>query len=102
MVQRNTPGFAVKDLKSLAGTQSATASPRLPLDDLLREIKSDPDLCSIPVIVMSTSVDDEDVRVSYREHANAFVSKAPDFDQLVETFEAIGAFWLSISRLPTR
>ena len=69
---------------------------------VLREIKSDPELCSIPVVVMSTSVDDEDVRVSYREHANAFVSKAPDFDQLVETFEAIGAFWLSISRLPTR
>ena len=40
MVQRNTPGFAVKDLKSLAGTQSATASPRLKLDDLVSEIKS--------------------------------------------------------------
>ena len=40
MVQRNTPGFAVKDVKSLVGTQSATAAPRLPLDDLVREIKS--------------------------------------------------------------
>jgi len=70
--------------------------------EVLRHIKSDAELCSIPVVVMSTSVDDEDVRVSYREHANAFVSKAPDFDQLVETFEAIGAFWLKISRLPTR
>ena len=40
MVQRNTPGFAVKDVKSLVGTQSAAAAPRLPLDDLVREIKS--------------------------------------------------------------
>lgn len=70
--------------------------------EVLHQIKTDPDLCSIPVVVMSTSVDDEDVRVSFREHANAFVSKAPDFDQLVETFEAINDFWLKVSRLPTR
>ena len=40
MVQRNTPGFAVKDVKSLATVTSATAATRLPLDDLVREIKS--------------------------------------------------------------
>ena len=69
---------------------------------VLRDIKSDPQLCSIPIVVMSTSVDDEDVRSSYRMHANAFVSKAPDFDQLVATFQAIHAFWFTVSRLPTR
>ena len=70
--------------------------------EVLRTMKSDPELCSIPVIVMSTSVDDNDIRASYRMHANSFVSKPPDFDELVTTLQAIQAFWLTAARLPTR
>jgi CheY-like chemotaxis protein len=69
--------------------------------EVLRTIKSDPDLCTIPVIVMSTSVDDHDVTTSYRMHANGFVSKPPDFDDLVATLTAIASFWLRTARLPT-
>src|SRR5690349_3138074 len=57
--------------------------------EVLRTVKSDPDLCSIPVVVMSTSVDHNDINASYRSHANAFVSKPPDFDELVTALKAI-------------
>jgi two-component system, chemotaxis family, response regulator Rcp1 len=70
--------------------------------EVLRTVKSDPDLCSIPIVVMSTSVDDNDIDASYRAHANSFVSKPPDFDQLVTTLAAIQAFWLTAARLPRR
>jgi CheY-like chemotaxis protein len=69
--------------------------------EVLRAMKADADLCSIPVIVMSTSVDDHDVDLSYRMHANGFVSKPPDFDKLVTTLAAIDSFWLRAARLPT-
>jgi CheY-like chemotaxis protein len=69
--------------------------------EVLRTIKSDPELCAIPVIVLTTSVDDHDVAASYRLHANGFVSKPPDFDALVATLSAIDAFWLQVARLPT-
>jgi DNA-binding NarL/FixJ family response regulator len=52
------------------------------------------------VIVMSTSVDDRDVVDAYALHANAFISKPPDFDDLVATITAIHAFWLEAARLP--
>ncbi len=70
--------------------------------EVLSAMKTDPELCSIPVVVMSTSVDDNDVAASYRAHANGFVSKPADFDQLVETLQAIQAFWFKAARLPTR
>jgi two-component system, chemotaxis family, response regulator Rcp1 len=70
--------------------------------EVLRTVKSDPELCSIPIVVMSTSVDDNDIDASYRMHANSFVSKPPDFDQLVSTLAAIQAFWLTAARLPRR
>ena len=68
--------------------------------EVLRTIKSDPELCSIPIVVMSTSVDDNDIEATYKMHANSFVSKPPDFDQLVTTLSAIQAFWLTAARLP--
>jgi CheY-like chemotaxis protein len=68
--------------------------------EVLRTVKSDPSLCSIPIVVMSTSVDENDIDASYRMHANSFVSKPPDFDELVTTLAAIQAFWLTAARLP--
>ncbi len=69
--------------------------------EVLSTMKTDTDLCTIPVVVMSTSVDDNDVLASYRAHANSFVSKPADFDQLVDTLQAIQAFWFTAARLPT-
>ena len=70
--------------------------------EVLRTVKSDPALCTIPIVVMTTSVDDNDIDASYRMHANGFVSKPADFDLLVETLQAIRAFWLTAVRLPNR
>lgn len=69
--------------------------------EVLRTVKSDPALCTIPIVVMTTSVDHNDINASYRMHANGFVSKPADFDLLVETLQAIRAFWLTAVRLPT-
>ena len=68
--------------------------------EVLRTMKSDPALCTIPIVVMSTSVDHNDINASYQMHANGFVSKPADFDLLVETLSAIRAFWLTAVRLP--
>lgn len=68
--------------------------------DVLHEIKADPTYASIPVIVMTTSVDDNDVIASYGDHANAFVSKPPNFDELVDLVERIVGFWFGVARLP--
>jgi two-component system response regulator len=68
--------------------------------EVLRTIKTDQALCTIPVVVMSTSVDDNDIDATYRMHANSFVSKPPDFDSLVRTFEAIRDFWFNTAQLP--
>jgi len=70
--------------------------------EVLRTVKSDPALCTIPIVVMTTSVDDNDIDASYRMHANGFVSKPADFDVLVETLQAIRAFWFNAARLPNR
>lgn len=68
--------------------------------EVLRIMKSDPTLCTIPIIVMSTSVDDNDIDATYRMHANGFVSKPPEFDSLVRTLEAIRDFWFAAAQLP--
>jgi chemotaxis family two-component system response regulator Rcp1 len=70
--------------------------------EVLRRLKSDPARCAVPVIVMSTPVDDRDVTAIYGMHANAFVSKPSDFDELVATLRAIHSFWLDTARLPAR
>ena len=68
--------------------------------EVLHTIKSDPKLCTIPIIVMSTSVDDKDIDGTYRMHANAFVTKPPDFDSLIRFLEAIRDFWFNTAQLP--
>ena len=74
--------------------------PRLDGRELLRIVKADAGLCSIPVVVLTTSVDDHDVRDAYLAHANAFISKPADFDLYVRTLRALQDFWFSAARLP--
>src|SRR5262245_4796090 len=59
--------------------------PQLDGRELLRIIKADEALCSIPVVVLTTSVDRNDVQAAYESHANSFISKPADFDQYVQT-----------------
>lgn len=68
---------------------------------VLRELKADEDLRIIPVIVLSTSQADEDVRRSYRMGANCYIVKPVDLDQFIEMIKAVDSFWCHIARLPT-
>ncbi len=68
--------------------------------EALREIKSDPALLDIPVVVFSSSSDVRDVRQSYQLHANAYLVKDPDARVFRETVRALAGFWSSVSMLP--
>jgi CheY-like chemotaxis protein len=67
---------------------------------VLQEIKADPDLRSIPVVILTTSGAEEDVLRSYDLHANAYVQKPLDMDQFVNVIQTFDEFFLSVVRLP--
>jgi len=74
--------------------------PRKSGQEVLEEIKADPDLRSIPVVILTTSGSDRDVLEAYRRHANAYVRKPMRFDELVNVVESIEEFWLGVVTLP--
>ncbi len=76
--------------------------PRRDGREVLREVKADPDLRHIPVIVLTTSQAEEDVLRSYQLHANAFVTKPVDFDSFTAAIRHIDSFFLSLVELPRR
>jgi CheY-like chemotaxis protein len=67
---------------------------------LLEQIKSDADLCHIPVVVLTTSSAEEDVLTSYKLHANAYVTKPVDVDQFMRAVRQIDEFFIQVVRLP--
>jgi CheY-like chemotaxis protein len=70
--------------------------------EVLAESKADPDLGVIPIVVLTTSSSEEDVLGSYRLHANAFITKPPDFERFVEVVHRIDEFFAGLVRLPPR
>jgi CheY-like chemotaxis protein len=74
--------------------------PRKDGREVLREIKADPDLRSIPVVVLTTSEADEDILSSYDLHANAYVTKPVDFDNFIRIVRQIDDFFVSVVKLP--
>ena len=76
--------------------------PRRDGRSVLEEIKTDPELRRIPVIVLSTSEAIEDVTESYDLHANAYVTKPVDFDEFVRVIRQIDAFFVTVAQLPDR
>lgn len=68
--------------------------------EVLAEIKQDPDLKRIPVVILTTSRADEDILRSYELHANCFVTKPVDLDQFMHVVQSIEDFWLTLVRLP--
>ena len=67
---------------------------------LLEQIKSDPELSHIPVVVLTTSSAEEDILRSYKLHANAYVTKPVDLDQFMEAVRQIDEFFVQVVRLP--
>ena len=76
--------------------------PRRDGREVLRDIKGDPELRRIPIVVLTTSEAEEDVLASYALHANAYVRKPVDFDQFVAAVRAIDDFFITVVRLPPR
>ena len=68
--------------------------------EALKEIKADPELRQIPVIVLTTSKAEEDVYRTYDLGANSFITKPVTFTSLVELIQAIGKYWIEIVELP--
>jgi two-component system, chemotaxis family, response regulator Rcp1 len=75
--------------------------PRLDGREVLRQIKADPELRRIPVVVMSSSGADEDVARSYDQHANSYVRKPIDFTEYRDVVQRIESFWLHAAQLPS-
>jgi CheY-like chemotaxis protein len=74
--------------------------PRRDGREVLAEIKGDPELRRIPVVVLTTSQSEEDVLRSYDLHANAYVTKPVDFDRFVDEVHQIDEFYFAVVRLP--
>ena len=74
--------------------------PRRDGREVLQEIKADPNLRHIPVIVLTTSQAEEDVLRSYQLHANAYVTKPVDFESFIKAIRQIDHFFVSVVRLP--
>ncbi len=68
--------------------------------EVLQEIKQDDDLKSIPVIVLTTSDNEQDVLRSYCLHANAYLTKPVGLDQFMDVIRSFKNFWLTIVTLP--
>ena len=70
--------------------------------EVLAEIKADDDLKRIPVVVLTTSRNEEDVLKSYNLHANAYIVKPLDLEQFINAVRKIEDFWLTVVRLPSK
>jgi len=94
------------------GKYAAAPRPELILLDLnlprkdgrqvLAEIKPDPELGKIPVVVLTSSAAEQDVVKSYQLHANCYIVKPVDFNGLMEIVASIEHFWLAVVTLPSR
>ena len=74
--------------------------PRVSGLEVLAELKQDPELRTIPVVMLTTSQADEDILRSYQLHANAYVSKPVDFEQFIAAIRQIDDFFMTLVQLP--
>jgi chemotaxis family two-component system response regulator Rcp1 len=114
---RNRLHVAVDGVEALAflrreGRHAEAVRPHLILLDLnlprkdgrevLADIKKDPALRQIPVVILSTSKAEQDVQRTYDLHANCYISKPLDMDHFIRVVRAIEEFWLATATLPPR
>jgi chemotaxis family two-component system response regulator Rcp1 len=70
--------------------------------EVLAEIKEDPELRRIPVVILTVSQAEQDIVKSYNLHANCYITKPVDLDQFLEVVKSIENFWLTVVKLPPR
>jgi len=105
-------GVLAMDFLRRRGTFGSAARPDLIMLDLnlprkdgrqvLAEIKEDPELKTIPVVVLTTSQAEQDVLHAYHLHANCYITKPVDFEQFLRAVRSIESFWLLVVTLPPR
>ncbi len=103
-------GFEAMQILNREGNYSNSIKPQLILLDLnlpkkngrevLKEIKSNPELQMIPVIILTTSSAEEDVIETYKNHVNAYITKPFNLDKFIEIVKSIYDFWLNNVKLP--
>jgi CheY-like chemotaxis protein len=74
--------------------------PRVSGLEVLAQLKEDPGLLVIPVVMLTTSQAEEDILRSYKLHANAYISKPVDFEHFIEAIRQIDDFFLTLVKLP--
>jgi DNA-binding response OmpR family regulator len=75
--------------------------PRKDGREVLKELKEDDTLKSVPIVVLTTSSAEEDIIRTYNNHANCYITKPVDFDQFLKVINAIEDFWLTVVSLPS-
>lgn len=76
--------------------------PKMNGREVLAEIKEDPNLRRIPVVILTVSQAEQDIVKSYNLHANCYITKPVDLDQFLEVVKSIENFWLTVVMLPPR
>ena len=76
--------------------------PKIPGLDVLKEIRSSPELDEMPVVVLTTSRAEIDVGEAYKFHANSYLVKPHDFASFTELMKDLGSYWLGWNHLPGR
>ena len=90
-VRRGRPNLVLLDLNL----------PKMDGREVLTEIKQDPTLTDIPVVILTTSKAEEDIAASYRQHANCYISKPVDIEQFRTVVASIENFWFTVVQLPS-
>jgi CheY-like chemotaxis protein len=104
--QLTVAGDGVEAMRLLRGGQTPDLiqldlnQPRKDGREVLEEVKADPQLRRIPVVILTTSNSQTDVARAYDLHVNAYVVKPVDMDRFVEVIKAVDAFWFDVARLP--
>ena len=76
--------------------------PRKDGREVLADVKDDPDLKTIPVAVLTTSSQDEDILKSYQLHANCYITKPVGLEQFSTVVQSLEDFWFAIVKLPPK
>jgi chemotaxis family two-component system response regulator Rcp1 len=69
--------------------------------EVLHEIKSDPKLKTIPVVILTCSKNEDDIWETYSNQANCYITKPVDFDKFINVIKSLNNFWLDIVKLPS-
>ncbi len=87
---KRCPNFVILDLNL----------PKMSGREVLKEIKNDDDLRRIPVMILTTSTAEEDIKECYNNYANCYITKPLDFDEFAKAMESIKIFWFNTAQLP--